>query len=238
MSIKSIIKNIIGDKNLGRIDYFFKPEYKNIWGGAFNGQEFRRKIFTQLCSINSFSLIVETGSFRGNTTLFMSKQDIPIKTVEYDLRVFGYVSTRFLFNSKISTYKNDSRSFLNRLARDKNVAKANVFFYLDAHWNDDLPLAEELSIIFSHWKDWVIMIDDFRVPGTSYDYDDYGEGKALTLDYVNSALEGESYWVYFPSVDETQETGFKRGCAVLCNSQLIADKLEQCDTLTRWSPSL
>jgi len=236
MSIKNTIKNIIGVKNLGRIDYFTKPDYKNIWGGAFNGQSFRRKIFQQLCERNNFELIVETGSYRGNTTLFMAEQRIPIVTVEFDPRIFGYVSTRFLLNSQIKTFNNDSRTFLKKIANDSSINKENVFFYLDAHWRDDLPLAEELDIIFSHWVNSVIMIDDFQVPNTSYEYDDYGHGKALTLDYVSNALSGQNYSVYFPAVDETQETGFKRGCAILCNSDSIDQRLTQCDTLSLWQP--
>ena len=57
MNLKETIKKLIGEKNLGRFDYFTKPEYKNIWGGAFNGQTFRRQIFDQLCEFNDFRLI-------------------------------------------------------------------------------------------------------------------------------------------------------------------------------------
>ena len=234
VSMKAIIKKIIGNKNLGRIDYFLKPEYKKVWGGAFNGQTFRRKIFQQLFKVNDFELIVETGSYRGNTTLFMAEQTVPIVTVEYDARIFGYVSTRFLLNSQIKTFNNDSRPFLKSIALDSTVAKEDVFFYLDAHWDDDLPLAEELQIISSYWNNWVVMIDDFQVPNGTYDYDDYGDGKALTLEYVEKALPKKDYSAYFPAVDASEETGFKRGCVVLCNSQETVKNLDQCDTLVRW----
>jgi hypothetical protein len=40
-----------------------------------------------------------------------------------------------------------------------------LFFYLDAHWNEDLPLAEEIDLIFSRSPCAVVMIDDFEVPG-------------------------------------------------------------------------
>ena len=161
----------------------------------------------------------------------MSRANIPIMSVEYDLRAYGYVSTRFAFNSGIKIFKNDSRAFLRGLSSDANVSKKDVFFYLDAHWDDDLPLAEELKIIFSTWKNPVIMIDDFKVPGTDYQYDDYGDGKALTLDYVQNALGDLDISVFFPSVDETQETGFRRGCVVLCNDSSSADLLSSCETL-------
>jgi len=231
MNIKNVVKRIIGEKNLGRYDYLFKPSNKKVWGGAFNGQEFRRKIFNEICDRCDFKLIVETGTFRGNTTLYMSRVGIPIMSVEYDLRIYGYASTRFALNSAIATFKNDSRTFLKSLSSDASVAKKDVFFYLDAHWSDDLPLAEELKIIFSKWENPVIMIDDFKVPGTGYEYDDYGEGKALTLEYVRNALGDLDISVFFPAVDETKETGFRRGCVVLCNDSSLTNALSRCETL-------
>ena len=64
-----------------------------------------------------------------------------------------------------------------------------VFFYLDAHWNDDLPLADEIDIIFSRCPWAVVMIDDFEVPSDpGYQFDDYGPGKALVLGYIRPAV--------------------------------------------------
>ena len=57
----------------------------------------------------------------------------------------------------------DSRNFLRDLRQSEPAAKT-VFFYLDAHWYDDLPLAEEMDLIGSYWKNYVILIDDFQVP--------------------------------------------------------------------------
>jgi hypothetical protein len=55
-----------------------------------------------------------------------------------------------------------------------------VFFHLDAHWEGDLPLQEEIEIILGRFPNFLIMIDDFRVPGDSgYGFDDYGRGKML-----------------------------------------------------------
>ena len=56
-----------------------------------------------------------------------------------------------------------------------------ILFYLDAHWNVDLPLSEETDIIFSAAPRATVLIYDFQVPGDPGDgYDDYGSGKALT----------------------------------------------------------
>jgi hypothetical protein len=52
-----------------------------------------------------------------------------------------------------------------------------VFFYLDAHWYDDV-LAEEFDLIAEHWARYVVMIDDFVVPhDPGYEYDTYAAGR-------------------------------------------------------------
>ena len=93
----------------------------------------------------------------------------------------------------------------------------SVFAYLDAHWEEDLPLAQELEIIASNWSHAVVMIDDFRVPGDEgYGYDDYGPGKALTADYLPfGALTDWS--ILYPLAASEEETGARRGCCVLAS---------------------
>lgn len=63
--------------------------------------------------------------------------------------------------------KGDSREHLPNIL-DKNE---NILFWLDAHWSggdthgkdDECPLMEELKIIFSYSKNYVIFIDDARL---------------------------------------------------------------------------
>lgn len=233
---KSTVKRLLGEKALGAIDFFNKPSLKEIWGGAFNGQHFRREIFKEIMSVLQPVKIVETGTFRGNTTAFMATNGVPIRSVEFSDRLFGYVKTRFLLNPKIRVEHNDSRVFLASLARDIEDKSETTFFYLDAHWNDDLPLAEELTIVFSNWPQAVVMVDDFQVPGSSYSYDDYGEGKALTLDYVNAVDGVNSLTAFFPSLSAEQETGAKRGCVVFALEESVIDQLRLCATLCEYEP--
>ena len=73
--------------------------------------------------------------------------------------------------------------------------------------------------------------NDFKVPNTDYGYDDYGPGKALTLDYLSNLTGADEYNVFFPAVDESQETGKRRGSVVICNSQASAEILLSCSAL-------
>jgi hypothetical protein len=101
---------------------------------------------------------------------------------------------------------------------------AVVFFYLDAHWHEHLPLREELEIGFNAWPNAVAMVDDFEVPDTAYGYDDDGPGKALTLDYLR-ALQHPGLTSFFPAVGPKQETWGRRGCIVLGSDPVVTATL-------------
>jgi hypothetical protein len=75
------------------------------------------------------------------------------------------------------------------------------------------------------------MIDDFQIPGDSgYGYDDYGPDHSLTMDYL-SQLTLYPKWYFFPVIHSSLETGKKRGCIVITNSNSIKDHLSKLDTL-------
>jgi hypothetical protein len=107
---------------------------------------------------------------------------------------------------------------LRELAKADGCPKSNVFFYLDAHWREHLPLKDELEIISNSWNNSVVMVDDFQVPGTEYGYDDYGPGRVLNITYLEP-LGHLGICCFFPSLDPQLETGMKRGCVVLCRDE-------------------
>lgn len=123
------------------------------------------------------------------------------------------------------------------LCKDTAVPKEDVFFYLDAHWKDDLPLREELEIIFSHWARPIVMIDDFQVPDSDYSFDDYGPGKTLNLDYLGPVISAHNIAVFFPAVAASEETGVKRGCVVLCQQETGMEIEKSIATLLRYPAS-
>src|SRR5206468_11787016 len=104
--------------------------------------------------------------------------------------------------------------------------------YLDAHWNADLPLAEEIDIIFSRCPSAVVMIDDFQVPSDAgYGYDNYGPGKALVSGYIRPAISAHQLQAFYPSTPSAADYPstplaaaglaaagrLRRGCVVLAN---------------------
>jgi len=230
------IAKIIGAANAGRLDYWLEPALRESFGGPFNGQERRKEIFRDLLRTLPIEAIVETGTYRGTTSLFLARESrLPVHTVEANARSHAFARLQlraFIRTGQLQPYLGDSRRFLARLARERRLPDANVFFYLDAHWSRDLPLREELELIFRHWRDAVVMVDDFQVPGTDYEYDDYGEAGVLALPYL-APLSHLELDVFFPAAAPESETGGRRGCVVICRDPRVSVALEEIESLDR-----
>jgi predicted O-methyltransferase YrrM len=198
----------------GQLDFVAEPEM-DVWGGAFNGQEGRQGIFEQLLEVLKVTAIVETGTFRGTSTAYMAKFGLPLYSCELNPRYFRYASQRLSPLANVHLTLSDSRPFLRGLFDQKTLPNGTVLFYLDAHWESDLPLWEEIDLIFSHSPQAVIMVDDFRVPTDSgFSYDDYGRGKCLSVSNLYAAAVIRPS-LFFPSSPSGHETGATRGCVVL-----------------------
>jgi len=225
------------NKGLGYLDYIRKSSAWDKWGGPFNGQQFRQRIFFDLINQFPVKAIIETGTYRGTTTTLFATTPLPVYSVETHPRFYAYSKMRFRHQrNKVHLYNNDSRAFLTMLSKDPVVPKEAVFFYLDAHWKDDLPLREELEIIFTYWQRPIVMIDDFQVPDSDYNFDDYGPGKTLNLDYLQPVITAYNISVFFPAVDVAEETGVKRGCVVLCQEKTGTEIEESISSLQVYPP--
>lgn len=219
------------------VEYYFDRSIGSEFGGSFNGQQVRRRIFLDLIRTVPFEAIIETGAFRGSTTSLLAEESrLPVYTVEAMPRFYYYARLHLRKYKQVRLTQGDSRQFLNQLAQADDVPKHNVFFYLDAHWNQDLPLREEVELISRNWSGSIIMIDDFEVPGDSgYTFDDYGQGKRLCLDYLGP-LSQFNLNAFFPSAPSDEENGLKRGCVILVD-QAWSEKVKELTSLRLFQPS-
>src|SRR4051794_37388876 len=195
-----------------------------------NGQRWRCLMFAELVHKTAPKAIVETGTYLGTTTEWLAAFQLPVFTCEADPENYGVSKARLHATPNVTVAKADSRAFLTKLLSGTLGDGPNLF-YLDAHWNDDLPLAEELEIIFGRSLDSVVVIDDFEVPGDpGYGFDDWGAGKALTSAYISGLTERFKLHAYYPAKPSTCETGAVRGCVVLAHcalSEVSLLRLEQ-----------
>jgi hypothetical protein len=131
--------------------------------------------------------------------------------------------------SNVTVYHGDSREVLKKLLKaDGRIfsSSGSPIIYTDSHWYEDLPLADELMIIFSQNDEAVVVIDDFQVPGDpGYGYDDYGPGKALNSEYIERIVQQYGLLVGYPTMPSADESGGRKGCVVLAKESAWGEKL-------------
>lgn len=131
---------------------------------AFNDDTFLADTVSTIIDTCSVSHFVETGTYLGHTTRFLADRfpALSITTIEANpvyVRASAAVLRRF---SNVRQLEGNSSAVLpSVLAQPERLP----FFFLDAHWNDYLPLADEMQLIAKHCPDAVILIHDFQVPG-------------------------------------------------------------------------
>jgi len=229
--------SIFGARLMGCFDCFrYLPlGYNQQW--ALNGQIKRQYIFAELIKLFHFSAVIETGTHIGTTTLYLHKQSgLPVYSAESDQRRGTHAKIKLLFFPKIRIFLEESKSFLEKLTALLPVHNNKLFFYLDAHWEDEIPIKEELTIIFDRWKDAVVMVDDFAVPDDSgYACQKWSKEKTLCVEYIKDIIMTFHLTLFFPLADSKSETGHKQGCVVLARDQETINALKQAKTLKTYA---
>src|SRR5215468_8654450 len=214
------------------------PGLQNCWGGPFNGQKGRQTLVADLLHILNPAAVVETGTFRGITTKWLAENySGPVMTCEKENLYYLQAKARLDRLPNVSLYLQDSRLFLREMV-PTFPRRAILMFYLDAHWDLDIPLKEELQIIFASHHNAVVLIDDFKVPDDSgYHWDDYGSGKSLDLELLDGTIPSGSR-IFFPSMRSGEETGAVRGCCVIaCDAatRVAESEFLRGDSLEQWA---
>ncbi|MBI3514236.1 MAG: tetratricopeptide repeat protein [Proteobacteria bacterium] len=207
-------------------DPAYQAYLRSPFYGPFNAQQMRQRIFRGMIELADPRSIFETGTFRGTTTEFIARATTAhVFTCEIDVNYFAFATQRLRELANVTVVHLDSRSFLKRYVPLFARGDAACLFYLDAHWDkEDLPLIEELGIVFAQVPRAVVMIDDFEVwddPG--YSFDDYGPGRRLGLPYL-APLARFAPRYFFPA-NSSGETGVRRGSVVIATDPALAARI-------------
>ncbi len=212
-------------------------ELQDCWGGPFNGQVGREAIMLDLLRLLRPAAVVETGTFRGISLEWFAKNySGQVLSCEKEKLYFLQAQARLAHYSNVDLWLEDSRCFLAKIL-DKLQTNNPILVYLDAHWEQDLPLRDELKVIFSRQPKAVAVIDDFRVPDDAgYGWDDYGDQGAIELKLLDGVIPGNAQ-LFFPILSSSEETGARRGCCIVASES--ASIVAQCaflrgNTLEFW----
>jgi hypothetical protein len=216
------------------------PAYEPGDGVGLNGSLSRKRIFGELLRKYEFSFVIETGTYLGDSAgYFADASKLPVYSSEINPVLHSLAKMRLKGRPGIHLVRSDSRKFLEEMSGNPDVAGKECFFYLDAHWGKDCPLAQEISIIASRWPKFVVMVDDFQVPGDpGYAYDRCGTIKRMNLPLIRKSVKGHDLGAYFPSTPAREESasGKPKGFVVLARIGEYGDRLKTVSLLREHRP--
>jgi hypothetical protein len=194
------------------------PRKTSVFFGM-NHDFVRTSIVLRLLESLSIDAFVETGTHLGRTCFLIASQThLPIFSSEVNDRYMRVA--RWLlkcFGSRIHLSNMDSVQFLHAWIAHEHFKRP--LFYLDAHWYSKLPLVEELRVILESVESFVIVIDDFRVPGDiRFGFDRYGK-TVLEWSLIEQVLvqSGRQMVAYSPAYPSSLEVGDCRGWILIAS---------------------
>lgn len=163
----------------------------------------------------NWNTFIETGTDKGWSTKIISKYFDKVYSCEIEQDRWKYY-TNILENKNITILNGSSVDCLPKFFEE--IGNDNFFLYLDAHWNGNWPILDELRLVAEWGYKPVIIIHDFD-NGLGFQFDRYRkEGEEteylLNFDYVKESIEkiyGKDGYIF-----ETNKESFnyiKIGCA-------------------------
>jgi hypothetical protein len=78
--VKRFLSRLLSGRSLAVVDFYLRPSLRlPTTTDPFNGQRHRQQLFLELLSVLDLRAIVETGTFRGNTTDFLAaRAHVPV----------------------------------------------------------------------------------------------------------------------------------------------------------------
>jgi len=187
-------------------------QYLEINKQGFEGDTFLKERIQKLIEQYGIKTIVETGTFKGSTTVQFANMVDTVYTTEVNPEYYAEATKKFLDKS-IENIQHNLGSSVDILPKIlPSIPQPQVvLFFLDAHWGPNNPLLEELQIIADHKLQPVIAIHDFKVPGhPELGYDTYG-GQDYEWEWIKDKVEiiygKDGYQVSY----NAEAVGMKRG---------------------------
>ena len=146
---------------------------------GFHGNKILISLIDQFIKTFKCSSFVETGTYTGLTTKLVAIKypNLPVFTSEVN-EIYFKRADRFLKAFKnIAAFNESSEIVIKKLIEQSKLGDLPLFF-LDAHWYDFWPLKDEMKII-SELDRFIVIVDDFVVPGRPDFGSDPGGGGSL-----------------------------------------------------------
>lgn len=181
---------------------------------GFEGDIHLKEEFQRLIDKHKINVLIETGTYLGNTTKQFAEMVAIVFTIEQNEEYYWAANEKLAYIGNVTNLIGSSVQVLPMILSNPMVAgepKQNVLLFLDAHWGENNPLLQELEIIANHKIKPVIVIHDFKVPDhPELGYDSY-DGQDYEWSWIEKAVESiygpDGYTYHY----NTQAEGAKRG---------------------------
>lgn len=204
------------------IPFIRKDSYLDKWVvRPMNGQRNRLRTTILLCDLFEPDYVIESGSFLGTTTQYLSiLARVKTYSIEINQDFSRVAKTRLsedISRNRVEIIDGDSATQLPIILEGIDSKDSCILAYLDAHWLEHIPLREELQSLLDWGGDFIAIIDDFYIPtDQGYGYDLY---KNHRVDVTHVPISDQiSIWI--PSESSTEESGAKRGTAYIVSASL------------------
>jgi len=145
-------------------------------------------------------IFVEGGTYKGGTAKKKSNLFKKVYTIEKSELMFDIAKENLKDIPNIIMIKGDTREHFPQILNNED----NILFWLDAHWSggdtygeeDECPLIEELNIIFSYSKNYVILVDDARLFLATPPYPHKFQKWPLITDIIRTLPNGWEMVIY------------------------------------------
>lgn len=165
----------------------YNPILQQLGVLSFNSASEVMSIIATIKHEHNIKTAIETGTFKGNTTIALALLFDKVFSVEiYEENYKKSLENLVNFKNVNIMLKSSEKALTEILSGLKNE---RVFFYLDAHWNEYWPILDELEEISKTHKDnCIVMVDDVQVPNSAeIPYDEY-QGQPLSYEYLKPKL--------------------------------------------------
>lgn len=162
-------------------------EDRNALG--FEGDTIMRDKIRSIIENNGIKTVVETGTYKGATTRWLAQWADKVYTFESNEANFDIAKSTLSGCDNVCMSNIDSVDGLQTLDEHGLLnSKEKVFFFLDAHWQENNPLLDELKVISEMNIIPFISIHDFKVPDSDLGFDSYN-GQDYEWSWIVKSIE-------------------------------------------------
>ena len=154
--------------------------------------------FSYLQDTFNLDTVIETGTSTGNTSAFFGFLFDEVHTMEIDVPTFQKALKNLNPFRNVKVYYGNSPDILRQILPLKKENR--VLFYLDAYFDDESPLIEELELIGKHFQDnCIVVINGFKIPDRKDSPFLHFNGQPCAYDYIKSQIYKifSSFIVYY-----------------------------------------